>query len=321
MNALLLLVAALGQVSAAPETSPANGSPLPAGDATFPASVHALKEFDIPIYAEVEGSIARMTAVEGQHVKKGDVLAAIDERRAQAAVDAAQAAVDAARARAEDDIEEKYAVKAAAVALAVYEIDLEANARNSTTISAVQVKKDKLDYERARLQIEKARKDQVLAGKDADVKEAELKAARIALDQRRILAPWDGEVQMLMRHGSEWVNPGDPVLRLIRYDVLQVECSVRSTEYDPIDLYGKPVTVRVSLARNRQAAVQGRVVHVDQSVVEGDQYGLYTVRAEVQNQREGAFWLVRPGLPATVTIHTSQPAVESAEQTAAAETR
>ena len=38
----------------------------------------------------------------------------------------------------------------------------------------------------------------------------------------------------------------------------------------------------------------------------------YKVRAEVQNRREGNFWLVRPGMPANLTIHVSQPAVETA---------
>jgi multidrug resistance efflux pump len=312
---LLLLVAAFGQVSAAPTSA------LPAGDAEFRASVHALKEFDIPIYAEVDGSISRMTAVEGQSVKKGELLAAIDERRALAAVEAAQLALDAARTKAEDDIEERYATKAAEVAKADYQSDLQANAGGAHVVAEIQIKKKRLDWERAVLQIEKASKDQILAGKEADVKGAELKAAQIALDQRRILAPWDGEVQTLLRHASEWVNPGDPVLHLVRYDVLQVDIPVPSNQYDPADLYGKPVTVRVNLARDRQAAVQGRVVHVDQSVIEGGDFGRYMVRAEFQNQREGNFWLVRPGLPATVTIHTSQPAVESAEQTAAAEKR
>jgi multidrug resistance efflux pump len=311
---LLLLIAAFGQVS-----GESSAAPRPAGDPTFVATVKPLAAYAIPISAEVDGLINRMTIVEGQEVKKGDLLAAIDERHALAALEAAQKTLEAARARAEDDIEEQYATKAAAVARAVYEIDIAANRQNPGTISDVQLKKDRLDWERAVLQIEKAQKDRVLAGKEADVKAAELKAAEIALERRRILAPFDGEVQQLLLHQSEWANPGDPVLKLVRFDVLQVESTINSNDYDPAELHGRRVTVRLTLARNRQAAVEGRITYVDQIVSGTGDYGLYTIRAEVQNQRHEGFWLVRPGLPASMTVHVNEPPVEAAAQSARVE--
>lgn len=308
LSLLALLIAGFGQVSGEPSVIP-----RPAGDPEFQAAtIKPVAAYAIPISSEVDGLINRMTIVEGQAVKKGDVLAAIDERHALAALEAAQKTVEAARARADDDIEEKYAIKAAEVARAVYQIDVQANQQNPGTISDVQLKKDRLDWERAKLQIEKAQKDRVLAGKDADVKAAELKAAEIALERRRILAPFDGEVQQIMLHQSEWANPGDPVLKLVRFDVLQVESTINSNEFDPAELHGRPVTVRVTLARNRQVAVEGRITYVDQMVTGTRDYGLYTIRAEVQNQRQDGFWLVRPGLPASMTVHVNEPPVEAA---------
>jgi hypothetical protein len=84
------------------------------------------------------------------------------------------------------------------------------------------------------------------------------------------------------------------------------------------------VTVRVHLARGRQAAVTGHIVYVSQNYLESADVGAdtgagaanygaeYLVRAEVQNRRDGDFWLVRPGMPANLTIHVSQPPVETA---------
>ncbi len=307
---LLLLIAAFGQVA------PESAVPRPQADPTFAARIHPLRAYDIPICSEVDGLLTRVEVAEGARVAKGDLLAAIDERHALAAVEVAQLNYEAARQRADDDIEERYASKAADVARADYESDMEANSGGRQTVSPMQVLKKKLDWERALLQIEKSQKDQLLASKDADVKQAELKANKIALERRRILAPWDGEVQELIRHQSEWVNPGDPVLHLVRYDVLQVECRVRSTDFDPAELQGRPVTVLVSLARNRQVQVPGRIVHVDQSVLQSDGYGTYTIRAEIQNQREGDLWLVRPGLPADMKIHINEPPVETTAQSA-----
>jgi hypothetical protein len=74
------------------------------------------------------------------------------------------------------------------------------------------------------------------------------------------------------------------------------------------------VSVTVNLARGRQATVEGRVVYVNQSVLpRGKVGGIYLVRAEVQNQKVGDYWVVRPGLEASMTIHTSRPPVEVAE--------
>ena len=303
---LALALAAFGQTTA----------PSPGGDPTLPASIHPIKEFDIPICAEVDGKLTRVAVRQGDRVAAGELLATIDERYAQAAVEVAQLTYESALARADDDIEERYARKAAEVARADYRSDLDANQRNPGVVSPIQIQKKLLDWQRATLQIEKAMKDQVLSGKEAAVKAAELRASQIALDRRRIVAPWDGEVLQVVRHQSEWVNPGDPVLHLLRFDVLQVESLVESSKFDPADLYGRPVTVHVTLARNRLATVEGTIVHVDLSAVEGIGYGQFKVRAEIQNQREGEFWLVRPGLPAEMTIHISRPAVDPAPRSA-----
>jgi hypothetical protein len=92
---------------------------------------------------------------------------------------------------------------------------------------------------------------------------------------------------------------------------------VRATAYDPIDLANRRVTVRVQLARGREVSLPGRVIYINQSVLPlggasrtGSREGIYLVRSEIQNQKNGDYWVVRPGLEAEVTIHISQPPVE-----------
>lgn len=326
--ALVLVVAAFGQISAepggSPATAPAAGAPVerPTGDPQYPGSVRALKRFDIPIYAEVDGLLTAVPVTEGMQVTKGQLLASIDERHAQAAVDVADISLQAARARAEDDVERRYAVKAAAVAYVDWQRLLEANAATPGVVPEIEIRQKKLVHERSQLQIEKADIDRMLAGKDADVKEAELKAARIALERRRIVAPFDGEIQQVMLNQSEWVNPGDPIMRLVNFNVMQVEFAVPSSEFDPVELDGRPVTLTVTLARGRKATAPGHIVFVNQSLLESDEhYSYYLVRAEIANQREGDFWLIRPGLPAMVTIHVNQPVVEAAAPAASGQQR
>jgi multidrug resistance efflux pump len=149
-------------------------------------------------------------------------------------------------------------------------------------------------------QIEKARKDQILARLEAKTKMAELEATEMALERRTILAPFDGEVVDTYRHKSEWVNPGDPILKLVRFDTLHVEGFVNAEQYDRSDVQGKPVTVMITRARGREISMQGRIVYVDQMV---GPHGDYRVRAEVKNKLEGDNWLIEPGRFVRMTIH------------------
>lgn len=276
------------------------------GDPTF-NDVRIKVQDDIDIPGEEEGVLIELLVREGSRVQKGDVIGRVDDRMAQAQLKVAEFSLEAARARADDKIEEKYAMKAAAVAKTDWEQDVEASRRQKGAVAEIQLRRKKLDWERSLLQIEKAQKDQFLAGKDADVKQAELDAAKMAVDRRVIRAPFAGDVQTLYKHQSEWLNPGEPILRLLKLETMQVECFVDSAEFDPVDVARKPVTVRVNLARGRQASFEGRVIYVSQSV-QSD--GQYLVRAEIANERAGDYWLVRPGLQASMTIHVSQTAAK-----------
>jgi len=255
---------------------------------------------DVRIPAQEAGVLIQFPVKEGTRVAKGDLLAVIDARQAEAALRVAKIALEAAEKRAENVIEEKYAKKAAEVAYFDWQQDLKANLDHAGAIPDIEVRQKKLVFERSKLQIEKAKKDREMASLDAKTKEAERDAAQMAIDRRTILAPFDGEVVTTYLHESEWVSPGDPILRLVRLDTLYVEDFLDASLYNPSDVQGKPVTVSVALARGREVSAPGTIVYVNQ-LVQSD--GSYLVRAEVQNQRENDHWLIRPGLPTKMTIH------------------
>ncbi|MCC6492835.1 MAG: HlyD family efflux transporter periplasmic adaptor subunit, partial [Pirellulales bacterium] len=233
----------------------------------------------------------------------------------QAAVEVADYTYQAALARAEDKVEEVFAKASAEHALVDLQKDQLANQRTPNAVPDIEIRQKKLAYRRAQLQTEKAQKDRTIAAKEAEVKKAELKAAQIALDRRTLRAPFAGVVQDLAQKEGQWVKPGDPILRLVKFDVLRVECMATASQYDPIELAGRAVTVRVRLARDREATARGKVVYVGQTVEPNT--GYYVVRAEIENQRSGDFWLIRPGLRADMTIHVSQPPVDEPAKSAA----
>ena len=132
-----------------------------------------------------------------------------------------------------------------------------------------------------------------------EVSQAELKAAEANLEHRRLLAPLDAVVVELARHEGEWVAAGDPVMRLVRVDLLRVEGYLNAKDYRASDIQGRPVQVRVTLAGGQRETFPGKVVFVNPLVRTG---GEFQVRAEVQNRKDGNFWLLSPGLKAEMTI-------------------
>ena len=312
MNAIFCVVALLlaGQIGTTD-----NRYSTPDGNPVLQATIIVKDEARIP--AVEAGVLTQLAVREGDQVKKGEIVARIDDRLPKARLKAARYGEDAAKTRAEQDIEGRYAVKAAAVAAKDVDNANLSNKIHKGTVVASDLERMKLDHERATLQIEKAATDKKLAILDARTKTAEREAVQMELNWLKIEAPFDGDVVMINTRQSEWVNPGDPILKLMRFDTLYVEGRVRSDQFDRSDVYGKPVTVEVTKARGRKATVEGRIVHADQML---QHTGVYTVRAEVPNQQVNGSWLLQPGGIAKMTIHVDQPVVESPSQEASAQT-
>jgi multidrug efflux system membrane fusion protein len=175
----------------AEEVEPARG-PRGGGRAAAPVSVAVASRQDVPIYltgigsvqayftidirAKVDGELQEVLFTEGQHVKKGDVLAKIDPRLYQAALDQAKAkrAQDAAAlVAAEKDF-------ARARTLALKSFDTQQN------VDQLQAKVDQL-------------KASILAD------EALIETAQTQFDYTTIVAPSDGRI------GMRLIDPGNMI--------------------------------------------------------------------------------------------------------------
>ena len=276
-------------------------SAMAAGDPVMEkATVKVKDEAKIP--AMEAGVLTKLNVREGARVKKNEVIAVIDDREAKARLKIAKYAELGAWKVVEQDIEERYAAAAAEVAKAKWEKALDSNRQFKGAVVEGEILTLKLDYKRARLQIEKAKNDQVMAEYDAKTKTAERKAAEMALGWRTITAPFDGDVVKTFIHQSEWVQPGDPILKLMRFDKMYVEGRILAGDYDRSEVLGKSVTVEVTKARGQQSTVTGTIVHADPIL---KYQGEYTVRAEVDNKLVNDSWLLQPDGVVRMTIHLS----------------
>ena len=297
MNALRLLLLLAVSI--------ASRIPIQAADDIVLTDCLVIVRDEVRIPSPETGILMKFSLREGSQVEEGDVLAVIDDREAQARLEIAQYGFEAAAKRATNRIEEKYARKAAEVAEQDWKKALAANMQKKDAVPAIEVMQKKLSFERSQLQIEKAQEDREQARYDARTKKAERDAAQMEVDWRTIIAPFAGEVVNTYRHEKEWVNPGEPILLLVRFDILYGEDFVDAKMFDRGDVLGKQVSVQLTRARGKQFEVSGTVVYADQEV-QSD--GRFKVRAEIMNTKRNGNWQIQPGMKATMTIHTGDAA-------------
>ena len=141
------------------------------------------------------------------------------------------------------------------------------------------------------------------------------KRRKINIDRRRILAPFDGQILEVFRHQNEWVQPGEPIIRLARLDKLQVDGWVYYKDNEPSEVDGCEVTIEVGVGHGRTTRATGRIVYVS-PIAEGLEEGKlrYRVRAEIANRREQDHWVISPGLNAEMSIHLGTGGVSAAKR-------
>ncbi len=315
-SAPLVLAVAMALV-AGPEAKPPGESPKSVPAREVPAHVtlrrclvSLIDEAQVP--AREPGVLTQLDVHEGDRVKEGQLLARIDDLRVQAALKVARLQEKAAKKQASSDINVRYA--RAAYDLAHWErVSAErANERSANAIAESEVRRRQLEERRAELAIEQSDLELEVAGLQAEVRAAEVGAATEDVARRQIVAPLEGVVVHVSRHVGEWLQPGDPLVHVIRMDRLRVEGLIDATDvldgqgsvvaegFAPAELDGRPVTVVVTLERGRREVFQGKVTFVPPVVQAGGQVRVW---AEVANRKDAGKWLLRPGLLAEMTLH------------------
>ncbi len=287
-------------------------NPAPASNPEVIGLVKVAEEIKLP--AKEPGVLVQLAVHEGNQVRAGQAIGKIDDSEPVMQKKAAQAAYNAAYKRSQDDVEIRFARSQADVAQADLDQMLESNRLATKAIAEVEVRAQRLKLKQSTLGIEKNLHDKELAYYDAATKAAELEGAELKIQRRVVIAPFDGVIEEIKRHQEEWVQPGDTILTLLKMDTLYVEGAVEQSKYDQHEIQNCAVTVNVEMARGRKAQFKGRIIKVS-SIVRSD--GQYNVRAEIANQQENGNWLLRDGLPASMTIHLgtggAAPAVSRAK--------
>lgn len=278
------------------------------------ATLTSIQRLDVP--GADPGVLVKLTVELGARVKKGQELARIDDREAQANVEVKKLDWQAAKQEADSKVEIDYQRATAAVAEKAYEKLKAVNEKTPGAVTHIDMLRAELEWDKAKLGILRAEEKNTTDSLTAQAKEAEWKASQVGVERRILRAPFDGVVINLYKKPGEWVTAGEPVLELVRIDRLGVRGSLPADEWTPADIDGRNVTVEVKLPRGRVEKVRGRVVFVTPVVEAG---GGFPVWAEIDAPMENQVPLIRAGMPAELTINVSEPVEPVARAAQAAE--
>jgi RND family efflux transporter MFP subunit len=215
----------------------------------FPGRAKAKDEVDLSF--RVSGPLISLPVDVGTKVKKGDVIAAIDSRDFQAALDSAQGNLSVARANLlamergarPEEIEQLKA--AVAEAEATYQQALADHKRNEKMLPERVIAQEEFDISLARrdrtaAQVKKVKEDLNIGLKgarpeDLEAKRSEIKALEAAvenaknqLDYAVLKAPFDGNVAVRYVDNFQTVQAKQPVVRLL--DVSKIEVTIQVPE-------------------------------------------------------------------------------------------
>jgi RND family efflux transporter MFP subunit len=264
-------------VAAPPPTAPV--STPPAQEKTFVATGPIVVENQVDVLALRQGVISQIVVDVGQPVRKGDLLASLDDREATAERDAAAAKMNSAEANLKDWQAET----------GVAEADFRrAQAMRDAGINT----QEELDHAHYKLigsqfEIDKAKQDLSNA-------QNTLRVLDLELEKTRIRAPFDGIVARRYVRSGQSVANGDRLFWVTAVAPLEVRFTLPEQHVQSVR---KGQTVVVTSADIPSAADHQAKV-IDVSPVVDPSSGTIEVLAQV----EGAAAELRPGMLAHIRI-------------------
>ncbi len=168
-----------------------------------------------------------------------------------------------------------------------------------------------LELASAKLKIAKANLDKVLAparDEDLEAAEARIKLAQAKIDsiktkiaKARIIAPSSGTVSQVFKEVGEYVNPQEPIVKLIT-DGVYVQADVPEVDISKVKLNSK---VKIKFDAYKDKEFSGNIYFISPEQKEKNKIIYYEVKIALDDY-EGEYEIL-PGMSATVYIPVTEP--------------
>lgn len=224
------------------------------------AMLRLLYEADVP--AQEAGLLLKLNVREGDTVKRGTIVAQLDDQLPRLAVMKAETELQVAKAVAENNVQIRYAAKANEMAKAELARSEESIRKFPRSISESQLDVERLNVEKSALEQEQATHEKKIESQQVQLKAREVEAAKLQVARRQIISPLDGVVVQVFAQQGEWLQPGDQTVRVVDVSTLKAE-GFLSASLATRSLQG--ATVTVTTTNNEQTAI-GKLVYVSPEV-------------------------------------------------------
>lgn len=274
--------------------------PSPGGESIRIDSVllQLIEQVDVP--ARDPGVIQKLAAGEGGLVAANDPLVQLEDAEARQELERAQLEWEIAEEEAKNDVDVRFAKKSLEVAEAELRRAQDSVDEYPKSISQTELDHLRLTMERARLSIEQAEHELRLAALTARLKRNALRTTEQRLARLTIRAPINGLVAQVYRRPGEWVESGQPVIRILRIDRLRAEGFLSASLLGEA-AQGAAVELIVDLQAGQTKSFPGKLVYVSPEMDPVN--GQVRVWAEVENPQ----MQMKPGQRGALVISAARP--------------
>jgi macrolide-specific efflux system membrane fusion protein len=198
------------------------------GTGTTAASQHSIEEQSIEgqVPAPISGVVQNLHIREGDRVALGQPLAEWDSILLQSEYAAALAALAAARAESDQSIDQRYAQLTAEVRQAEMKRSVQANTAFEKTVSSVELARQELLIQQAKLSSEQSLHKQHVLEQSALEKKAVAELAKTKLDRSKLFSRINGVVTELLVRPGQWTPEGSPIARIINLERVRFEAMI-----------------------------------------------------------------------------------------------
>jgi len=245
---------------------------------------------NVEVAAKDAGVVESIGIIEGKEISIGDVIVTLDREAACASAEIAESELEIAKQESENDIDIRFAKVSQEVSGKVYQRSVNATKQFAKSVSKTELERLKLEFERARLSGEQAESTAAVNELTVELKASQKELACIQLRDREIKAPVSGLVVEVFRQVGEWVQPGQPIARVIDLKKLRVSCRCYLKDASPDEISKEATFVRKG--KEYAAKVVFASPEIDPDVQD------FIVWAEVENLNG----VLKPGMRGSVVL-------------------
>lgn len=274
--------------SPSPTGSPKSGShqdPITISN----CAVFAIETAEIP--AKETGVLGDVLVKLNQEVSKEQKLAKLESRTLEIEKSVAALQAQVASSEAADTTEIQVAeaiVEEAKIFLQNYE-----RMKAKGSASETELRQKELSVSQAELKLLNAKQTHEQKKLRAKLAQASLLATDERLLRTNLVAPFEGVIKEVFKGKGEWVQAGQPVVRMSRLNEVRVDCYINIAEQNASEFVDLPVQVESNLATLQSKIFSGKITSIDPDV---SSLGTVRMHATIQNQRQNDQWLLRPGM-------------------------